>query len=182
MKLAKLLTQTEVKNIFEFIDGKWYRKQFTNKYGSVRKQKYIDFQVANHVSGYCNVKINGRTERAHRVVYAYFYGDIPSGFSIDHIDGNILNNSINNLRLVTNRENSHNRKVHRDGKCRGVGFHKATGKWRARTDRDASSIAHYLGVFNTREEAIRVRLKWEQMYFGSIQQKAFISVVENCYV
>ena len=36
-----------------------------------------------------------------RLKYLTFKGDIPKGYTIDHIDGNPLNNDIRNLRAVT---------------------------------------------------------------------------------
>ena len=44
-----------------------------------------------------------------RLKYLTFKGEIPKGFTIDHIDGNSLNNNIRNLRAVTDAIN------HRDG-------------------------------------------------------------------
>ena len=35
-----------------------------------------------------------------RLKYLTFIGDIPEGYTIDHIDGNTLNNAISNLRAV----------------------------------------------------------------------------------
>lgn len=36
----------------------------------------------------------------HRLKYLTFKGEIPAGYTIDHIDGNTLNNDIRNLRAV----------------------------------------------------------------------------------
>ena len=44
-----------------------------------------------------------------RLKYLTFKGEIPKGYTIDHIDGNTLNNSIRNLRAVPDAIN------HRDG-------------------------------------------------------------------
>ena len=41
----------------------------------------------------------------HRAVYETFVGEIPKNKEINHKDGNKLNNSLNNLELVTSKEN-----------------------------------------------------------------------------
>lgn len=48
-------------------------------------------------------------ERMHRYVYRFYYGDIPAGFHIHHIDMNKDNNDISNLCLLT--PEAHN-KIH----------------------------------------------------------------------
>lgn len=40
-----------------------------------------------------------------RVLYAYFIDEIPEGKQVDHIDNNPLNNSLDNLQLLTPSEN-----------------------------------------------------------------------------
>jgi len=56
-------------------------------------------------SGYKQVTLLGKNKLVHRVVYETFTGDIPEGMQIHHIDANRLNNNIDNLRLVTVKEN-----------------------------------------------------------------------------
>jgi hypothetical protein len=41
----------------------------------------------------------------HRVVYAWFHGEIPEDMVIDHIDTNKANNAISNLQCITQDEN-----------------------------------------------------------------------------
>ena len=43
--------------------------------------------------------------RLHTVIYAWYKGEVPLGYDIDHIDNNSLNNNINNLQLLTHKEN-----------------------------------------------------------------------------
>lgn len=62
-------------------------------------------------AGYERVTLSrhGKTKRflVHRLVYKSYYGKIPEGLQVHHIDENKLNNSIKNLKLVTQRENNH---------------------------------------------------------------------------
>lgn len=53
---------------------------------------------------------------AHRIVWQSFNGPIPDGLMIDHIDRRPENNRLDNLRLVTHRENRVNSKKRSDGK------------------------------------------------------------------
>lgn len=64
----------------------------------------------NKVSGYWQVRLERKTYRIHRVVYALFHGECHG--IIDHIDGNKLNNIIENLRLVSSEDNAKN-KIHK---------------------------------------------------------------------
>lgn len=43
--------------------------------------------------------------RVHRLVWPAFYGEIPSGLQINHLDGNKTNNCLWNLELVSQSEN-----------------------------------------------------------------------------
>lgn len=41
-----------------------------------------------------------RYRLAHNVIWGNYYGDIPKGMQVHHIDGNKQNNNIENLKLV----------------------------------------------------------------------------------
>lgn len=55
-----------------------------------------------------NKKHYRRATYVHNLVAEAFIGDRPDGYVIDHIDGNYLNNNVDNLRYVTQLENCHN--------------------------------------------------------------------------
>lgn len=55
-------------------------------------------------------------EYVHRLVWQLFNGKIIGKMSIDHIDGNTSNNKIENLRLVTHKENMRNTKKNKNNK------------------------------------------------------------------
>lgn len=86
---------------------------------------------------YYKVKFKGRTIAAHIVIWSIMVGEIPSGHTIDHIDGNSLNNKIENLRCVSKTVNSRNQKAMSTGTsgfC-GVNISKYKGQpynWKAR--------------------------------------------------
>lgn len=56
------------------------------------------------------VSFQGGTYRCHRIIYELFFGKIPEGYVIDHIDGDSSNNKISNLRLVDRFLNARNQK------------------------------------------------------------------------
>lgn len=45
-----------------------------------------------------------------KIVYAWHKGTVPIGYEVDHIDTNSLNNNIENLRLVSVKENQKNKR------------------------------------------------------------------------
>ncbi|WP_432804850.1 HNH endonuclease signature motif containing protein [Escherichia coli] len=63
------------------------------------------FKDKNRKTSYIIIRYQDKIYAAHRIIWEMFYGEIPSGMQIDHKDGNGLNNSIDNLRLVSLGEN-----------------------------------------------------------------------------
>lgn len=84
----------------------------------------------------------------HRVIM-----EAPPWMLVDHLDGNGLNNTRENLRLCTHQGNSRNgrkRNINTSG-YKGVSWHKVTQKWMARIGVDGRSI--HLGLHDTATEA-----------------------------
>ena len=76
------------------------------------KYKYIDLYAfdenGNHIKRPSKTASYGYSMSRtsfHRIVYAWFYGEVPEGYVVDHIDNNPLNNNLDNLQLLTPREN-----------------------------------------------------------------------------
>lgn len=55
--------------------------------------------------GYLRVKMNNKSYQIHSIVAKYFLGDRPHGYSVNHKDGNKLNNRPSNLEYVTIADN-----------------------------------------------------------------------------
>jgi len=53
---------------------------------------------------YKKFRINGKDIREHRLVWEQHHGPIPKGYVIHHKDSNGLNNSIDNLEMMTRAE------------------------------------------------------------------------------
>lgn len=90
----------------------------------------------------------------------------PTEVYVDHKDRNKLNNLRENLRICNNSQNQMNKKIPENNKLgyKGVGFHEASGKWRARIFKEGKE--YYLGIFENKKDAIRARLKAEKELFG----------------
>ena len=59
-----------------------------------------------HADGYLRISFNRlKSMGVHRVVYAWFHGEVPEGMVVDHIDDDKKNNNIKNLQLLTPHEN-----------------------------------------------------------------------------
>jgi len=117
------------------------------------------------ISAYC------RMYYAHRLAWYFAKGTWPTG-TIDHIDGNPLNNRISNLREATISQqvaNQRRRTKHGVG-LKGVSYHKQARKFQASIKVDWRSI--YLGLFGTPEAAHGAYLIAAQKHFGQFARAA----------
>ena len=66
--------------------------------------------------------------RTHKLLAIVFLNHKPNGYSlvVDHIDGDYLNNNIENLQLITQRENTSKKNVSKTSKYIGVCYYKQT--------------------------------------------------------
>lgn len=71
---------------------------------STRKHKYSPNKVYEVVCVYDKDTKLMKTLSLARVVWAWFYG-VPEGYDVDHKDNNPHNNALENLQLLTRKEN-----------------------------------------------------------------------------
>lgn len=87
---------------------KGFNDYYISKNGVVEKRNRLKESIS--YKGYVTVTLNGKQYYLHRLLWETFVGEIPDGYEIDHIDTNPRNNSLENLRLVTHKENCNNKK------------------------------------------------------------------------
>lgn len=88
----------------------------------------------------------------HRIIWLIYYGESPPEL-IDHINGQVADNRICNLRLASPLENSWNRSFQRNNKTRIKGAHysRIERKWKSSIKANGENI--HLGYFLTKEAA-----------------------------
>lgn len=111
-----------------------------------------------HPSGYVFIKIDGRSYAAHRLAWLFVRGVMPK--QIDHRDRRRSNNRWRNLRKCSgaseNNQNAGRYRSNRSGFV-GVGWHAASGNWRARIN--VNGRQHHLGLFSSAVKARRAYLR-----------------------
>jgi len=104
--------------------------------------------------GYLIFSIKGKRVFAHRLAWFLTYGDWPLD-AVDHINGDRLDNRIENLREASNTQNRQNmRKSRKDNSLKILGVSTCRGKYQARIK--ANGVRYNLGTFETPEEAHQV--------------------------
>ena len=99
---------------------------------------------------YNNIKVH---YRIHQLVGIIFLKHTPNGygFVIDHINNDKLDNRLENLQIITHRENCHKRPTLSTSKYIGVHYAKNRNKWIASIRINGKKI--HLGYFINEEDA-----------------------------
>ena len=90
--------------------------------------------------------------------------------SVDHINGNTLDNRRRNLRVVSHQENMMNKKIYKNNvsKIKGVNLNRK-GLWVARIQVGKQRI--FLGSSKDKSVAEKLRIEAEKKYFGKYDRK-----------
>lgn len=138
------------------IPKEWYGKGSGSNmvfYGEITNEK-IEISIKNYKQVF--VQISGLKPKRipiHQILASVFLGYKFQGHKmvIDHIDSNTLNNSISNLRIVSQRENCSKERVIKSGLPVGVHYRKDLKKYRAKIRINGKQLC--LGLYKTIEEA-----------------------------
>lgn len=116
---------------------------------------------SNNGKKYACLTLNNRKVLLHRYLMGIHDEEYTLRITVDHINGDSLDNRLTNLRICSQGDNMKN--IHKEGKVTGISQLR-NGKWVARI---MSNYRTYnLGSFNSKEEAVLARLKKEKELFG----------------
>ena len=96
---------------------------------------------------------NQKTKKVHQLVAIAFLGHIPCGHNlvVDHINTIKTDNHLDNLQVITHRENLSKDKKKGTSKYAGVCFDKLSNKWRAQIS--INKTLKHLGLYKIELEA-----------------------------
>jgi hypothetical protein len=146
--INNLLSYDEIIELFDYdpINGNLIRKITTN-----HRAKKGDIAGTLHSCGRIVIGTKGKKFYAHRLIWLHQTGSWPEN-DIDHIDGNPINNKIENLRNATDSQNQQNIKKPKSSNLHGfLGVESRKVGWVARIMSNGKRLN--LGTFKTPEEA-----------------------------
>jgi len=168
----KLWTREELETVFRINEVGELMKLLKNKQWAV-----VDCK-SNRPDGYCSIRFKESTILYHTVVWILINGSIDDKtLVLLHIDGDKLNNNIENLKLTTKRESLQNQTCHMNGKFAGAYFSKLKNKWRANI-RINNKLIH-LGFYNSELEAHQIYLKACTLVSEYVDSKQFKQLIKE---
>jgi hypothetical protein len=144
-----MITQAELKQILHYDPETGI---FRWRYSVAQRVKPWDVAGSKDKKGYMITTIKCKAVTLHRLAWLYMTGVWPKN-QIDHIDGVQSNNSWNNLREATAKQNRENLCLAKNNTSgfRGVSFAADRKKWIAQVKHNGTQLN--LGYFDTVEEA-----------------------------
>ena len=154
--LMNNLNQDLLCELFEYKDGHLYWKVNKGRAKNGTKAGSI------HNQGYLSVRINKKAYLLHRLIYLYHNGVLPE--FIDHINGNKLDNHIENLRPATLSQNGCNATLSKRNTSgiKGVSWNKRYNKWEAYLNKNNKRTC--IGKFSSLEEATKAVTEARNIY------------------
>lgn len=136
-----------------------YKVSNKGKVKSIRNNKEKLLSLAKAKDGYLSVGLykngKGKMQRIHSLIAKSFIDSsyIEKGLVVNHINFIRDDNRLENLEIVTQRENTSYKRSHKTSVYCGVVWHKIQKKWVASIR--VGGIKKYLGSFDSEEEAYK---------------------------
>lgn len=152
---------------FKYIEG-WLYKVHSDRSLSLLKARskcngriYFSFRVGTNRS-------DGKTRYVHRKIWELHNGEIPKGKVIDHINGDTLDNRIENLQCISQSENMIKAKLREDNlsgyKNISVLYTEGNAKYTVRLQRNG--VQYTVGTFFNLLDAIQARDRFLKSFVG----------------
>lgn len=138
-------SQATLRDLFKYSDGELLWRTYPSQ--GRRKESAGCFSKGRKRTVIWITACRGLFPRS-RLVWIYHHGSIPTGYVLDHIDGDSTNDRIENLRAVTqavNLQNLHGPR--KDNKVGALGVCRRAGKYLAQIT--LGGVNHYLGYHTT---------------------------------
>jgi len=146
------ITQERVLELFDYVDGKLFRKSDGKEMGS--------YSNKNH--RYARIGIDNKNYKLHRIIFLYHQGYMPK--MIDHINGDGFDNRIENLREVNNVQNRYNSRLYSTSKSgvKNVYWQRNCKKWTVTItiNGERKNFGYYIDLEEAKKVAISMRNKY----------------------
>lgn len=165
-KFHEPITAEQVHDLLDYnqLTGKFTARFYS---GKTYKSKVYPGKSMGTIGGNGAITITllGRSYPAHRLAWLWTHGEFPP-YLLDHINRDRTDNRIANLRPADRAENgwNANKKKNNTSGVTGVWADKRKGGWCAEIF--VRGKKHYLGKYETIEEASTIRRKAELEKFG----------------
>lgn len=147
------MTQDKALSIWEYVGGELFWLQSRGRVNAGDLAGYLLHQKTDttRIKSYYVVTYNYKAYLLHRIIYLMHHGYFPE--QIDHIDGNSLNNEIENLRECEVHQNCSNRGMQSNNKSgyKGVYWSKQSQKWGAQITKHRKK--YHLGLYHSAADA-----------------------------
>ena len=134
-------------------------------------EKMVNYPWRTDKNGYIYTRkvIDGR--RIHIQIHRHLT-EAPADKVVDHINHNVKDNRMSNLRVVTTSENLMNRGIDRRNKsgATGVFWNRFVGRWFVYIT--INRKINRIGWFDDYDDAVLARKEAESKYFGEFAYKA----------
>ena len=154
-----MITQKLLNEMFDYKNGNLFWKSAPHRRSDLIGTKAGSFDGQKE-----QVIIQGKHYKTHRLVFLMFHGYLP--VEIDHIDGNGLNNCIENLREANRSEQNCNTKLRKTSKTgiKGVSWDSNRKKWTVVVNKNNKTV--YRNRFDDVELAELVAIEARNKYHG----------------
>ena len=149
-----------------------------NKNGMVINKHYRIIKLHQNNMGYLMINLHKdglvKGFLIHRLIALHFLECPDKSLKyIDHINGNILDNRLENLRYINSGGNSRNKRLKNPTKSGITGVY-ISGKKFISMIRDETGYKKYLGTFNTAQEASD---KYQEEYNKLMERFEFTRII-----